>query len=146
MLTLSWNHDIFNTWVGHTYFFTINLKYKIKYKYKKGVKMKDISYKIKDLEGKTIERIDVINAEFGRTYDRYLGFTCSDGTRVLLHGGQPYDPKPKLEDMRKTNFFTPKEIANKLEQIEIENRKKQQDSINAKRRELERLKRELGEE
>lgn len=107
--------------------------------------LKNITYKLKDLENKKIILIEKMRGEFGRTYDNYLCFTCEDGTRVMLHGGEPFDPRPSLEEMRKVNFFTPEEIGAKLESIEREKRQREKDRLANKRRELEKLKKELGE-
>jgi hypothetical protein len=107
--------------------------------------LKSIKYKTKYLENKKVISIEKLRCEFGRTYDNYLCFTCEDGTRVMLHGGEPFDPKPPLEEMRKVNFFTPEEIGLKLEQIERQKRQREKDLLNKKRRELEKLKKELGE-
>lgn len=108
--------------------------------------LKDITFKLKDLENKNIMSIEKMQGEFGRTYDNYLCFTCEDGTRVMLHGGEPFDPDPTLEEMRKINFFTPEEIGAKLEKIERKKRQQEKDRLNQKRRELEKLKKELGED
>ena len=107
--------------------------------------MNKITYKPKDLINKKITNEEIVSAEFGRTYDAYICFTCEDDSRIMLHGGEPYDPNPNLEDMRKINFFSPEEIGAKLEQIERDKRRREQERINQKKRELERLKKELGE-
>ena len=107
--------------------------------------MSNITYKLDSLKGKTIKSIEKLRGEFGRTYDNYLCFTCEDGTRVMLFGGEPYDPSPTIEEMRKINFFTPEEIGKKLETIEREKRRRQQDIVEQKKRDLNRLKEELGE-
>jgi hypothetical protein len=98
----------------------------------------------KQLEGETIKSIDVIRAEYGRTYEKYIGITCESGKRILFHGGNPYDPNPTLEEMMKTEFFTPDEIAEKVKWDESKKRRRKQDEQERKLRELERLKKELN--
>ncbi len=71
--------------------------------------LKPITYKTKDLENKRIISIENLRGEYGRTYNNYLCFTCEDGARVMLYGGEPYSPEPELEEMRKINFFTPEQ-------------------------------------
>lgn len=71
------------------------------------------STKAEDLIGKTITEIYQIRAEYGRTYNYYLGFVCEDGARVLTPGQlNPYKPDPSLSEMRKSKFFTPEERKN----------------------------------
>ena len=103
-----------------------------------------ITYKLTDLKIKIVN-IEKICAEYGRTYDYYLCFTCDDGSRVILYGGEPYNPNPSLEEMRKVDFFTPEEIGEKLEQIEREKRHRKQQELEDKKRQLQKLKKELGE-
>lgn len=97
-----------------------------------------------ELKGEAIKSIESIRGEFGRTYDNYLLITCESGKRVLIYGGNPYDPNPTLEQMRKTTFFTPDEIAEKVRWEEAKKRRKQEEIEESKRREYEKLKRELG--
>jgi len=104
-----------------------------------------IRFKLKDLIGKTVTNIEVLRAEYGRTYNNYLCFTCSDGTRVLLYGGEPYGPNPDLKEMRRVKFFTPEEIAEKVKKEEIRRREKIAEREQLERREYERLKKKFGE-
>jgi hypothetical protein len=104
----------------------------------------DVKIDFRELKGETIKDIDVIRAEFGRTYDNYILVTCESGKRVLFHGGNPWQPSPTLEEMRKTTFFTPDEIAEKVRWEEAKKRAKQEEEEERKRREYERLKKELG--
>ena len=98
----------------------------------------------RELAGEVVKSIESIPAEFGRTYDTYLLITCESGKRVLIHGGNPYDANPKLEQMRATTFFTPDEIAERVRWEEAVKRRKIEEEKERKRRELESLKRELG--
>lgn len=91
----------------------------------------DIKIDFLELKGETIRNIECIHSEFGRTYDNYLLITCESGKRVLIHGRNPYESNPTLEEMRKTTFFTPDEIAEKVRREEAKKRAK-------------RLKKELG--
>ena len=96
------------------------------------------------LIGKTIKSIEVIPGECGRTYDAYLGFACTDGTRVMIFGNNPYNPCPSLETMQNTNFFTPEEIGDKASWDAAVKKRAEEDRLESKRRELDRLKKELG--
>lgn len=106
--------------------------------------MEKISHKMKDLNGEKIVKVEAIRAEYGRTYTTYLCFTTESGKRVMLHGGEPHDPNPEIEDMRKASFFTPEEIGDKLASIERRKRQREKEDKERKMRELERLQRELG--
>lgn len=98
----------------------------------------------KELNGETIKKIESIRGEFGRTYDNYLLATCESGKRVLIYGGNTYNPNPTLEEMRSVTFFTPDEIAEKVRWEEAKKRRKQEELEESKKREYERLKKELG--
>ena len=104
----------------------------------------DVKLDFQELKGETIKNIEVMSAEHGRTYNTYLLITCESGKRVMIHGGNPYSPDPRPEDMRKTTFFTPDEIAEKVRVEEIWKRAKQKEEEERKRRQYERLKKELG--
>ena len=104
----------------------------------------DVKINFYELEGETIKNIEAIRAEFGRTYDTYILVTCESGKRVLFHGGNPWQPNPDLEEMRKTTFFTPDEIAEKVRWEEAKKRAKQEEEKERKLKEYERLKKELG--
>ncbi len=104
-------------------------------------------FDVKILEGKTIQSIEVISAEYGRTYNSYICVVCEDGTKIMLNDGdsKPWNPKPKVDEMKKApQFFTPDDIANRVREIEIDNRQKQKDEIQRKTREYERLKKALN--
>ena len=105
--------------------------------------MKDI----KEAVGKTIESVERIPAEYGRTYHSYTLIVFTDGTKVMQADGQPpWEPCPKLEDMQKASkFFTAEDIADKVLKIERAKRQKEKEQVDKKRRELERLRKELGE-
>ncbi len=103
-------------------------------------------YDVKILEGKTIQSIEVISAEFGRTYNSYTCIVCEDGTKIMLADGdsKPYNPKLKIDEMKRApNYFTPDDIANRVKAIEIDNRQRQKQDRERKTHEYERLKREL---
>ena len=105
--------------------------------------MNNITYDYRELKDETIVKVESVRAEFGRTYDHYLCFTCESGKRVLIHGGSPYAPNPEIEEMRKVEFFTPEEIGEKLAKIERKKRQKQQELLEEKKRQLARLQREI---
>ena len=107
--------------------------------------MKQISYKISDLKGKKILNVEVMRAEFGRTYDSYICFTLENNERVLVHGGEVCNPRPTIEGMRSVNFYTPEEIGKKVELEEATKRREKENELDKKRRDFERLKKELGE-
>ena len=98
----------------------------------------------RELKGETIKNIEGIRGEFGRTYDNYISITCESGKRILIYGGNPVNPNPTLEEMRKTTFFTPDEIAEKVRWEEAKKRRRQEEIEERKREEYERLKKELG--
>ena len=99
----------------------------------------------KDLVGKTIMEICNIRAEFGRTYSNYMGVVCTDGTRVLLASfPSVLGPNPTLEEMRKTFFFTPEEICEKVKKEENIKRQRARDSEERDRKEYEKLKEKFG--
>ena len=104
----------------------------------------DVKINFFELKGETIKNIEAINPEYGRAYDLYILVTCESGKRVLFHGGNAWQPNPDLEEMRKTTFFTPDEIAEKVRLEEAKKRVKQEEEKERKRREYERLKKELG--
>jgi hypothetical protein len=104
-------------------------------------------YDVKILVGKTIQSIEIISAEYGRTYDSYTCFVCTDGTKIMLADGdsKPYSPKPKVDEMKKApQFFTPDNIANRVKEIEIDKRQKIKQEQERKTREYNSLKKELG--
>jgi hypothetical protein len=106
--------------------------------------MKTLEYK--DLVGRTIASVEVIQAEYVRTYNHYACITFTDGTRVIFSGGIAYSPHPPLDEMRKApKFFTPEEIANVVLQEERERRRRMDEDLATKRQYLAALKKELGE-
>lgn len=107
--------------------------------------LKDIKLGFDELIGEKIVSKESIRGEFGRTYNRYQLIECESGKRVMVYGGKPFEPKPSLEEMRKVDFFTPQEIAKKVERIERKKRKKKQEKLKKKQREFEELKKELEE-
>lgn len=108
--------------------------------------MNKILYNVKELQGEKIISVDVIRAEYGRTYNEYACFVCESGKRVMVAvHNNPWNAEPPIEEMRKTQMFTPEEIGEKLIQIETKKRQREKEDRERKKRELERLKRELGE-
>lgn len=104
----------------------------------------NIKLNFEELKGETIKNIESIPAEFGRTYATYLLITCESGKRVLIYGGNPFEPNPELKQMRMTTFFTPDEIAEKVRVEEERKRKRKEREQERKRKEYEKLKKELG--
>lgn len=69
---------------------------------------------ITDLTNETIATVEVIPAEYGRTYRNYICITCASGNKIILCGDIPYDPNPRLQDMQKaSSFFTEADLAAK---------------------------------
>ncbi len=99
---------------------------------------------IQDLSGKTIENVSVFSAEFGRTYGSYIGFKCSDGTRIMIGGtSRLHNPKPKLEQMKDSGFYTEEEIKKRTDEVKKQKIYKENEDKRAKERRLEQLKKEL---
>ncbi len=102
--------------------------------------------KITELTGKTISSCELINAEFGRTYDKYLCIVCTDGSKIIIHAGEPWQPDPPIEEMKKApNYFSASDIAYKVERDENLRRRRLQEDKERKQREFEKLKKELGQ-
>lgn len=104
---------------------------------------------IKQLIGKTIKSIEVIKAEYGRTYDYYTCFVCTDGTKLMVYDGcrKPFSPNLEIEEMKKApNYFTVEDIANRQLEIEKKRRYAIEEQRQKKKRQLESLKKELGEQ
>jgi len=101
-----------------------------------------------NLIGKTIESVEVIKAEYGRTYDYYSCIVFTDKSKALINGDMlsvPWNPSPNIEEMKKApNFFSAEDIANKVLKIEQERRKVKEKEKEEKERQLNRLKKELG--
>lgn len=101
---------------------------------------------LKHMIGRTVASVEQIHAEYGRTYDYYVCIVFTDGEKLMLHGGIPHNPKPALDEMRSApGFFTAEDCAAKLLRMEQEKRRREQDRLEDKRRELAKLKAELGE-
>jgi uncharacterized Fe-S cluster-containing radical SAM superfamily protein len=104
-------------------------------------------FTIKQLEGKTIKSIEVVSAEYGRTYNFYTCFVCEDGTKILIADGcsEPYSPNIQVEEMKKApKYFSPEDIANRVLEIEKKQRQAQEDIRKRKLNEYRRLGKELG--
>lgn len=97
--------------------------------------------KIKELEGRTVRSVEVIPAEFGRTYNEYICITCSDGGRFLIGGsGALWNGAPRIGDMQKApNFFSAEEIAARVLQEEKDRRQYMAQQEAQQRREYEKL-------
>jgi hypothetical protein len=104
----------------------------------------NISLDINDLVGRTVARVEGIRSEYGRTYEQYIGITCTDGTRVMLWGDSAYDPKPPLEYMKKSDFFTTDELVAKAESDIREDARHQQRQHEQDLADLKRIQERLG--
>ena len=70
---------------------------------------------IKKALGKTIESVYTFEAEYGRTYDTYIGIVFTDGTRSMLGTNGSiylYYPSPSVKTIRENcpGFFRPGEL------------------------------------
>lgn len=106
--------------------------------------------KLDEMVGRTVKTVEKIRAEYGRTYETYLLLTFTDGDRCMIGvpggGGIPYDPNPPLEHMKHApNYFTPEDMAERARKDAEIARRRKAESDRAKRQELEKLKKELGE-
>lgn len=105
-----------------------------------------VSYDVKKLEGKTIKEVEVIKAEFGRTFPSYICFTCEDNTRVLVGAvNMFFDPEPDLSTMEKSKFFTEKDTIKKRDEDIRKREEETKKSKEIRREEYERLKKEFEE-
>ena len=103
--------------------------------------------KIEELKGKTIRTVERIRGEWGRTYDNYVCITFTDGTRTILAAQFPYNPDPTVEEMQKApEFFSPTEIAAKVQRDEERRRSLIRDEKERRRREYEELKKQFGDD
>ena len=99
---------------------------------------------VNDLEGKTIDNVSIFSAEYGRTYKSYIGFKCSDGTRIMIAGtGGLYNPKPKIEQMKESNFYTKEEIQKRVDEINNKNKRRDREEKEWKEKQIKRLQDEL---
>lgn len=97
------------------------------------------------LTGRTIESVEVIPAEYGRTHNRYTCIVCTDGTRVIIGGGTTYNPQPPLKSMQEApNFFTPEMIAARVLKDEQEKREHARRARIQRRRDYVMLQKEFG--
>lgn len=101
----------------------------------------------KEMIGKTIKSVEVIRAEYGRTYSHYTCIVFEDGSKIMLCDATiPYKPNPDQEEMSKApNYFTPDDIAERVKKDEERKRKKIAEDLYYKKCQLEKLKKELGE-
>lgn len=97
--------------------------------------------------GKTIARVEVMQMQFGCTHDRSIAFEFTDGTRgwVLGHGGQHCEPSPNEESLRKSMIVKPVEVAEYIADQMRKRQDRESRALDAKRRQLQQLKEELGE-
>lgn len=85
--------------------------------------MKSDKAELSKLIGQRITSIEIIKAEYGRTYGNYLCIVTELGEKVMLYGGIPYKPKPDPEEMKKApNYFSVQDIANRVAEIEEKRR------------------------
>lgn len=100
---------------------------------------------ISHLIGKTPTRITPYST--GYTFGDYLLIERECGTRIII-GGRPSEtirlPEITPEKMEKTGFFSKEEIQTKINYIECEKRRREQDDLRRKKDELERLQKELN--
>lgn len=115
---------------------------KIRNEYEEKVNGREIRFDFKLLENKEIKRAEIIKSK-SWSNDSYLAFVCKDGTRVIGYGQKAWCYDVKLEDMEKSEFFTQEEIGKEREQIEREAQAREEKRLKDKKRELERLKKEL---
>ncbi len=95
------------------------------------------------LIGRTPKRITT----FRDSYNDYLLIECDDGQRVVLIGNKSETIRlPNLDpkEMKQSGFYTDSEIETKVKFIENKKRRDEQDRIDAKKRELEKLTKELS--
>lgn len=77
----------------------------------------------KELVGKTIQSLETIHAEGGRTYEKYLFIVCTDGSKIMLAGNdQPYRPRLNSKMMRKAALYFTEELIKKQEEKEEKER------------------------
>ena len=109
--------------------------------------MKELQEVVRMLQGKTITSVEPIRAEYGRTYTHYLCLTFSDGTKYMLHGGIPYEPRPTIEEMQKaSSYFTAEDIAAQVFRNEQKRREQEQRERAHKLRTFRELQQELGQD
>jgi len=106
--------------------------------------MNNIIKNIKNIEGNTISSIEVIMAEFGRTYDRYTCIKFKDGTRVMIDETIPYEPDPTISAMKDApKFFTSEDISRRMEKDKRLKERREKQLLDKERREYERLKKKF---
>lgn len=100
---------------------------------------------VSKLNGKKIDTVSVFSAEYGRTYDTYIGFKCNDGTRVMIAGsGWLYYPEPELKDMIASGFYHDNEIEKVKIYIDNDEKQKERDTLASKKASLKKLQDELA--
>lgn len=80
---------------------------------------------LKEAKGKTIQSVETIEAEYGRTYSRYTFICFTDGSKIAITGDsvEPHNPKYILTEMSKApNFFSVEDIAKRAAEIEKQKR------------------------
>lgn len=99
------------------------------------------------LIGRTPKRITSFST--GYTYEDYLLIECEDGQRIIINGRQSETirlPNVEPEKMIKTGFYTDKEIQNKINYLENEKHRREQDALRKKQEEFEKLQKELNKQ
>ena len=102
--------------------------------------------KLLDCIGKTIKTVEIIGAEFGRTYYHYTCIVFEDGDKILLthDGREPYHPCIDPEEMKKApNFFSVDDITNRVREIEEKRRRDNADYERRQKEEYEKLKKKF---
>lgn len=102
--------------------------------------------KVQDMKNKTIQSIETIKAEYGRTYHQYLCIVFSDESKIMIAGDDtPWNPDPSIEEMKKAPlFFTPDDIANKVKLEEQAKRDRLRQEHRNKLEKYHQLKKELS--
>lgn len=101
---------------------------------------------LRDCKGKTIEDVEFVSMEFGCTFEQAYAVKFNDGTRcfILASTGKGI-MNPDIKAVEQSNIFTTDEYL-KMERDRINKIKyEQKERENRKRRQLEELKKELGE-
>jgi hypothetical protein len=109
---------------------------------------KNIVTGISHLIGRTPKRIIPHRVGFG-SYSNYLLIECEDGQRVVIFGDDSENirtPDFKIEQMEKYGFHTKEEIQRAKDYKDAKEKRDEEERVANKKRELERLQKELEKE
>ena len=97
--------------------------------------------------GKVIAEVTRIEMEYGCTHRCALFLRFSDDSRGFLLASDASQclPSPTLDSMKKAMAYTPDEVATIVRAAESRRQTREKEYKASKRRELEQLKKELGE-